>query len=297
MGLLTATMYMLLALPSAEAANVVAVQDTSAAPGDTDVTVSIELSNDETMRGYQLELAYDEAAFEVTAISRGAYGADMSLFAYSGKGSGSLMVLSSALAETEDLTPGSGTLIDITFDVDSSAGAGDYVLDLFGVILADPDGLELASEEVDGTFTVTGADPVDEDGDGYTSKEDCDDTDADVYPGAPEIPDDGIDQDCDGVDETTKDTGDPGDTGETGDTGTPVDTGTGDTGPAADTGDTSTGDTGSADTGTGTSGGDDTGASGKEESGGCGCSATPTGSGWLASVLLFGLIGRRRRRA
>jgi MYXO-CTERM domain-containing protein len=286
-------MYMLLALPSVEAANVLTAQDTSAAAGDTDVTVSIVLSNDETMRGYQFELAYDEAAFEVTAISRGSYGADMSLFAYSGKGSGSLMVLSSALSETEDLTAGSGTLVDITFDVDSSAGAGDYVLDLFGVVLADPDGLALASEEVDGTFTVTVAEPVDEDGDGYTSKEDCDDTDADVYPGAPEIPDDGIDQDCDGVDETTEDTGDPGDTG------TPVDTGTADTGPVADTADTSTGDTGSEDTAsgdTGPSGGEDTGSVEKDESGGCGCSAAPAGSGWLASALLFGLIGRRRRR-
>ncbi len=50
----------------------------------------------------------------------------------------------------------------------------------------------------------------DVDGDGYTnaaacfgSKDDCDDTDASVHPGADEIPDDGIDQDCDGVDEVS----------------------------------------------------------------------------------------------
>jgi hypothetical protein len=34
---------------------------------------------------------------------------------------------------------------------------------------------------------------------------DCDDGDASVYPGAPEIPDDGVDQDCDGQDEITPD--------------------------------------------------------------------------------------------
>ena len=46
-------------------------------------------------------------------------------------------------------------------------------------------------------------DPPDEedaDGDGYPVEEDCDDTDASVYPGAAEVPDDTVDQDCDGHD-------------------------------------------------------------------------------------------------
>jgi probable HAF family extracellular repeat protein len=40
----------------------------------------------------------------------------------------------------------------------------------------------------------------DGDGDGYFSDEDCDDTDATIYPGACDIKNDGIDQDCDGQD-------------------------------------------------------------------------------------------------
>ena len=47
---------------------------------------------------------------------------------------------------------------------------------------------------------------LDEDGDGVTIEEgDCDDGDADVRPGAPEIWSDGVDQDCDGVDRTHAD--------------------------------------------------------------------------------------------
>ncbi|MBJ96310.1 MAG: hypothetical protein CMP23_17755 [Rickettsiales bacterium] len=41
---------------------------------------------------------------------------------------------------------------------------------------------------------------VDADGDGFDSSEDCDDNNPAVHPGAPEVADDGVDQDCNGDD-------------------------------------------------------------------------------------------------
>ena len=53
------------------------------------------------------------------------------------------------------------------------------------------------------TNTVKNTLYYDMDGDGYFSIEDCDDDNVDVNPGAEDIPDNGIDEDCDGMDATT----------------------------------------------------------------------------------------------
>lgn len=68
-------------------------------------------------------------------------------------------------------------------------------------------GLTLGACTTETGQALYGVAMIDEDGDGYPEGSDCDDTNAAVHPGATETPDDGVDSDCDGGDNTTGDSG------------------------------------------------------------------------------------------
>ncbi len=70
--------------------------------------------------------------------------------------------------------------------------------------------------------------PVDADGDGHNTSVDCDDTNAEIYPGATDVCGDGVDQNCDGIDACDHDAGPGTDAGPPGvDSGPGFDAGTG----------------------------------------------------------------------
>ena len=114
--------------------------------------------------------------------------------------------------------------------------------DALGTINPDADEVcDGADNDCDGTIDVDAIDAetwyADADGDGYTTNEtvtgcdqpdgyaaatedDCDDDDATSNPAGDDVPDDGIDQDCDGLDATSGDTEDTGDVPDEKDGGT-----------------------------------------------------------------------------
>ena len=83
-------------------------------------------------------------------------------------------------------------------------------------------GVMLSGIEISAPFYNPEPTVYDEDGDTWTDNVDCDDSDASIYPGAEEIPNNGIDEDCDGydleteeeveepVEEPSEEPGDPG---------------------------------------------------------------------------------------
>jgi subtilisin family serine protease len=105
------------------------------------------------------------------------------------------------VSDALDLCPGTpaGELVDISGCAASQTDSdGDGVSDTLDQC---PDTAAGAAVDIDGCALES---PVDADGDGFAIDVDCDDSDPSVYPGATEVRNDGIDQDCNGYDLTIR---------------------------------------------------------------------------------------------
>ncbi len=186
--------------------------------------------------------------------------------------------LSASEPASVDRTVAPGATGRFAFTVQAPASAGDYA-QFFGIYheslgwFGDDGGPIDRWIELRVTVEPVSSTDPDLDGDGAPASRDCDETRADVYPGAPELCGDGVDQNCDGTDEAcVVPDGDAG----------------------ASAGDDA-GAPGEADASTTTGG-----SRGGRVSSGCGCRAAgepaPWGALWLVALVLV-LAARRRRRA
>ena len=260
---------------TAWATNTVTVQSVTADPGETGVAVPIELTHDDTVGGFQVSLTYPSDVLQVTDVTQGDYGAEMSIFASEFGTAGEIEALAGAIGGSESLDPGSGTIVTVLFDVAVKATGGSYEIALQDATLTDAMGANLKVSTADGELIVTGTKGTDEGGDDS----------ADDGGGA------------DGEDEGGGTTGGGPDTGaDGGDAGGGPDTGAGnDTAWTDDGGADEGGMDTQLDTADPTHGADD-GDVGKDE-GDCGCSASSSTSvgGWMVVWVLLGWMGRRNR--
>jgi hypothetical protein len=143
--------------------NVIKIENITSAPGETNISVPVVLDNNDSIAGFQFDVSYDNFlifnGYEVTSRMPNA-----SVVI----NNNSVGILRIAVLVPEEISPGNGTILNLIFDVNSSATSGDYPIDLtnigLGSIVAQP----VNSTSVNATFTIVS----DSDGDGIDDDED-----------------------------------------------------------------------------------------------------------------------------
>ena len=91
-----------------------------------------------------------------------------------------------------------------TFMLDQINILGNFDTSWWNPLARNEVGVMLNNIEIQAPFYNPEPEVMDWDGDGWSDNVDCDDEDPYTYPGAYDVPDNGIDEDCDGVDAVTE---------------------------------------------------------------------------------------------
>lgn len=113
----------------------------------------------------RLDIAYDTACFNVTDLGRTTRSAGMDIVNFADN-TGILQIAIGGI-DGHSIAPGTGAIAELTVDVGDCA-AGDYLWDLTGLAVADPQGNYVDRDEVDSFISVTAGNRVigDPNGDG-----------------------------------------------------------------------------------------------------------------------------------
>ena len=186
------------------AANTLICNGGSGRAGDVNVIIPISLSSTDTAAGVQFTLNYPANVllyknYQTTSRTAG------SIVIVNSGTSGKLVF--AVVDVTNQIPSGSGTILNVLFDVKSTASIGNYSLLLSNVMLGNVKAQQLASISTNGIFTVLPA-CVDNDGDGYGitgftagctySQVDCNDNNTAINPTASDSVCNGIDDNCNG---------------------------------------------------------------------------------------------------
>ena len=132
---------------------VLAIQDTCGSPGET-VILNVYLDNSEVgdVAAAQMDILFNTDVFTVTNIAKTPRSESIDLFLFNEKpGEGVTFVLTGI---GHQIDPGTGSVGEITVEIDAGAADGSYDWTLSEVILSDPMGTPYAFTTEDGTFQI-----------------------------------------------------------------------------------------------------------------------------------------------
>jgi len=144
--------------------NVLIVGDVTAMPSDVNISIPIYLNNNNSVAGLQYELSYvtflTYKGYELTSRTQ-----NTTIVINDGI-SGLLKIAALSL---EEIDAGEGSILNLIFDVDSSATSGDYLINVSNLIIGDINAQSLNSSNIDGVLTII----VDTDEDGILDPDDA----------------------------------------------------------------------------------------------------------------------------